>query len=445
MSVPAPPAGVAEAGGTSDRRGMLRVRMADAQAGMELAMPVVHPESTGTLLLKPGHQLNEHTLRGLRELRVREVWIRYPALESLRRFVSEEVAAGCRELARRIAGAIDALVVDRDAPLDYAAYRMATGGVIGALAKSPTAALYIMEMADARAAPVRHAANVCFLSLLIGLRLSTYLEQERRRLPGRAARDLTSLGVGALLHDVGMLELDEETLARWERTGDESDEGFRAHVHLGSEIVHAPGSECDATAAAVVLHHHQRFDGSGFPTRVGPDGIAAGLKGREAHVFARIVAVADAFDRERFGRGTRRRASEEPPPIPAVRALRHLLEPDVRARFDPVVLRGLLAVTPAYPPGSMVTLSDGRRGAVTDWSPLDPCRPTVEVLDPKDWRRREEDRRRVRVDLAKRRELSIVEIDGHDVRGDNFYPGHEHEFDPVFAMRAGSDGSRLAG
>src|SRR5262245_52439918 len=119
--------------------GMLRLSVAQAVPGMELALPVFHPSHPGVTLLKPGHALNEHTLRGLRDLRVREMWIRYPALESLRQFVSEEVVAGCRELSRRIAGTFDALVVDRHASLDFSQFRDASGGVVSALAKSPTA------------------------------------------------------------------------------------------------------------------------------------------------------------------------------------------------------------------------------------------------------------------------------------------------------------------
>lgn len=434
---------------------MLRLNVKQAMVGMELALPVFHPENAGVTLLKPGHALNEHTLRGLRELKVRELWIRYPALESLRQFVSEEVAAGCRELARRIAGTFDALVVDRHARLDFAQFRDASGSVVSALSKSPTAALYIMEMAEARTAPVRHAANVCFISLLIGLKLGPYLERERRRLSPWAARDISALGVGALLHDIGMVELDDATLARWEEAGDEQDDAFRAHAHLGFDMLHAAGAEIDATAAAIVLHHHQRWDGSGFPTRVGTDGKPRGLVGRETHVFARIAAAADIFDRLRFGRQGSRTAREDSPPVPTVRVLKQLLQSPWREKLDPVVLRALLSVAPAYPPGSFVTLSNAQSGAVVDWSPLDPCRPIVEVLDVTTWRR-SNDALRVRINLRKRTDLKIVEIDGMDVSEDNFYPASERAFDVGAAARRadgpvakspdpGSNGLALAG
>jgi hypothetical protein len=95
--------------------------------------------------------------------------------------------------------------------------------------------------------------------------------------------------------------------------------------------------------------------------------------------------------------------------------------------IDPVVMLALLSVSPPYPPGSVVTLSDGRTAAVVDWSNLDPCRPTVSVIDPSN----PDAPRGPRLDLRKNTKIQIAAIDGRDVLADNFYPQQPNEFDLV--------------
>jgi hypothetical protein len=203
-----------------------------------------------------------------------------------------------------------------------------------------------------------------------------------------------------------------------------------------------------ATASAAVLHHHQRMDGTGFPTRARGFGPPTALRGDEIHIFARIVGLADAFDRFRNPpQGAEVRDADRTPnnigqlhggPVPTVRAVRQTLELVRAGKLDSVVFKALLAVVPAFPPGSIVTISDGRTCVVTGWEPTQPCAPTVSVL-PKSLEEavaetgaltiRDSDPLGEEIDLAERRDLRIVSIDGQDVRGDHFEPLCASEFD----------------
>jgi HD-GYP domain-containing protein (c-di-GMP phosphodiesterase class II) len=284
-------------------------------------------------------------------------------------------------------------------------------------------------MAD-RAQPVlRHASSVCMLSVLMGLRLDDYLVIERSRLTSHAARDVASLGVGAMLHDVGMLRLDPEVVHVWQQTQDESDVRFQKHVFLGHELVR---EAVGPAASAVVLHHHQKYDGSGFPRRMRLDGGLEPLSGSEIHIFARIVAAADLFDRLRYPPG----APPESAPLPVVRALRTLRQQPYAGWLDPMVYKALLAVMPAYAPGTMVELSNGARGVVTEWFPDDPCRPCVQELrDPgKDFARGAPAGERFV--LRDTPGLQVVRAEGEDVSADNFYPTNPGEFDLKLAGKA---------
>ncbi len=395
---------------------MLRVRTAQARAGMELAMPVFHPKRHDTLLLRTGVKLEPATIRRLREMNMPELWIRYPSLEVVSDYVNPAVYAQRAVVTRQIADAYDTFSTHVDAELDFGDFRDAMNGMIGMLSEQPRTALFLSEMVEAGQPEVRHASNVAFLSVLMGLRLEFYLMKERSRLRGAYAKNVANLGVAGMMHDIGMLRLDEETIERWEQTGDEEDEAWREHVMIGYNLVRG---ELEPSAAAAVLHHHQKFDGTGFPLRTTFGGEEVPMVGSDIHVYARVVAAADLFDRLMHPPG----ASVDDPAasLPVVRVLRMMQQEPYRGWIDPVVLSGLISVAPPYPPGSVVRLSNGVRGVVVSWTQADPCRPEVvevtETLEAND-----DDTPGARIDLREHPDLCIAEMDGHDVTDDNFSP-----------------------
>jgi HD-GYP domain-containing protein (c-di-GMP phosphodiesterase class II) len=387
---------------------MLWVSVSQATRGMVLALPVRHPRRVGTVLLRAGVELDDVHVTRMRELGVRELWVCVPGLEQLAEYVNPAVQEACAAMARDLRDGFERVRADIHTSFEFAVFRRAVVGVMERLATSPRAALLVQETGDDD--PIlRNAATVCFLSVLMGLKLDFYLVRERSRLRCDVAMDVTSLGVGAMLHDVGMLGLSPEVVARWNTTRDENDPAWREHVTLGFDMVRR---EVDPAAAAVVLHHHQKFDGSGFPPREKFGGGCEPVAGSDIHVFARIVAAADLYDRLRW---------EGPNPTPTVGVLRRMIEPPFSRWLDPVVLRALTSVVPPYPPGTQVTLSNGVRGVVTAWIPADPCRPTVtEIVEPAP--RRGPLRTGRRFDLAADHSLFVAEAEGVPVAHLNFYP-----------------------
>jgi hypothetical protein len=405
---------------------MLRVQMSHARPGMVLALPVYQPRRPDTVLLAPGITLDQMLITRLRENSLREVWIRYPGMEFLGEFISPEIFEAHARLTANLSEVFDAISADAHARLDYPRYRESIVGLIERLLAAPRAALFVQEMADTALPGLAHSSNVCFMSILMGLKLEDYLVSQRSRLVAWNARDVTSLGVGAMLHDIGMLRLDPATLERWYRTHDDSDPAWRRHVAVGYDMVRG---QIEPTAAAAVRHHHQKFDGTGFPVRRSGAGEEHPCAGQDIHIFARIIAAADVFDRVRNPAPCGR---EPGAPNPTVRTLRLMQQPPVRNWIDPMVFKALLAVTPAYAPGTMVELSNGVRGVVAEWFPQDPCRPTVLECDPCRPALHENPRRFV---LRGQHSVSVVKAEGHDVKGENFYPAHPGEFDLHLAGR----------
>ena len=159
----------------------------------------------------------------------------------------------------------------------------------------------------------RHLRAVSRLASLIGRRISLPREQ------------MQALIVGGLLHDVGKIGVPDTVLHKPGRLTAEEYEVMKRHPVLGVEIV-SPVKEL-AVALPVINHHHERFDGTGYPD---------GLRGEDIPLVARVAAVADAFDsmiRDRpYGYGM----SEEA-------ALKEV-EDNSGTQFDPRIVRTLREV-----------------------------------------------------------------------------------------------------
>jgi putative nucleotidyltransferase with HDIG domain len=102
--------------------------------------------------------------------------------------------------------------------------------------------------------------------------------------------DFDELGIeniraAALLHDIGKIVIGDAILGKKGRLSDEEINIVRRHSRKGAEILR-PFKQCEALLPGI-LHHHENYDGSGYP---------AGLAGNAIPLFARIIAVADAYD-----------------------------------------------------------------------------------------------------------------------------------------------------
>lgn len=98
------------------------------------------------------------------------------------------------------------------------------------------------------------------------------------------AEQIQKVRTAAAVHDVGKLEVPLEILNKPGRLTDEEFDVIKTHAPRGAEMVRALG---DPELTEMVAHHHERLDGSGYPSRLG---------GAEIPLGARIIAVADTFD-----------------------------------------------------------------------------------------------------------------------------------------------------
>lgn len=218
-----------------------------------------------------------------------------------------------------------------------------------------------------------HSANVAILSLALGSQIS------------KDYRFLSSLGIGALLHDIGKMTVELEILNKPGALTPEEWAKIKMHpVYGAQQAALIPG--LDKAAIVLILEHHMRYDGSGYPART---------PAREQHLASRIVAIADAYDAMTSRRSySAARVQDE---------AMSLLVQSAGSALDPVLTRVFVSMMGVYPPRTVVRLDDGTTGIVMRPSESDPLRPVVKIIASSDGIMLEPHR----IDLSESEGLSI--------------------------------------
>lgn len=195
-----------------------------------------------------------------------------------------------------------------------------------------------------------HAMNVSVISLLMG------------RCFGFSGEEMQDLGVGAMLHDIGKLDLPQRLRHREDNFSPSETRVYEEHVELG--LVQARRMGLSAGATAVIAQHHEHADGSGFPARLNSDRMT---------MAARIVALVNRYD----NLCNPRLLAKAMTPHESL----SLLFAQGRSKFDTSILGAFIKMMGVYPPGSTVQLTDDRYGMVVAVNSSRPLKPSVLVHD----------------------------------------------------------------
>jgi HD-GYP domain-containing protein (c-di-GMP phosphodiesterase class II) len=174
--------------------------------------------------------------------------------------------------------------------------------------------------------------------------------------------DARKLAVGAFLHDIGKVSVGNTILVKPGKLDEHEFEEMRKHPLMGLRIV-MRGLDVGDDACRVVLHHHERFDGRGYPMKLGRDSISVG---------GRMMAVIDAYDAMTNDRIYAKKLTGH-------QALSRIIAGS-GAQFDPRCAHNFLTISGAYPDGSVVELNTGEISVVTSQTPGSIVSPSVEVF-----------------------------------------------------------------
>ncbi len=291
--------------------------------------PSVEPQAPAAVAATPGHgptfaaaQL-QAWLAGQREAAGR-CERQYGEAAKVLREVAETMAAQPQQ-AGQITTALTQAMLEKMLAADEVGIRLVHGG------------------SDRGAA---HGLNVAVISMVVG------------RVLGLNAEEMLDLGVGALLHDVGKLEVVEHL--RHVEDGSSAAELKAYHDHVARGVAHGQRMMLSAGALAVIAQHHEHADGSGFPLRLTADRLT---------LAARIVAIVNRYDNLCNPRSRTLALT----PHEAVATL----FAQSSGRFDTPVLNAFIRIVGVYPAGSLVQLTDERYALVVGVNSSRPLKPRV--------------------------------------------------------------------
>ncbi len=175
---------------------------------------------------------------------------------------------------------------------------------------------------------------------------------------GLPSDQVKEAGMAGLLMDVGMGHLPIDVGTILEDLSNAERKIVQTHTSLGHQFL-TMGGELSEAVAQTCLEHHERFDGSGYPS---------GLVGNEIGLFGRMAAICDVYDSMTSDRPHRPRVD----PNAALAIMRGM-----EGQFDEDLLNQFIESVGVYPIGSVVRLTNGRLALVVDQNEQDYTRPRV--------------------------------------------------------------------
>nr|WP_315240410.1 HD domain-containing phosphohydrolase [uncultured Albidiferax sp.] len=225
---------------------------------------------------------------------------------------------------------------------------LVAGCVDDILAEGESAIRLLSEAMGERSAV--HPVNVMVVSLLLGKAL------------GLPAAALTDLGVAALLHDLGKVQMAERM--RYQDPGFSASEQLVYQEHVEHSLVMGRRMGLSEDVLRSIAQHHEMADGSGFPS---------GLMGSNLSASGKILALVNRYDN----------LCNPPRLVNAMtphEAL-SLIFAQMKSRFDTATLGAFIRMMGVYPPGSVVQLLNDGYAMVVSVNSTRPLKPYVVVFD----------------------------------------------------------------
>ena len=385
---------------------MLRVPVDRIEPGMVLARPISLERCAPGFVLPREHAISTDVVSMLVKHGIREVWIRSTDLEFLEEALDQELVEHQRAVYRQVRCNFEKIMRGTNPEVDFDHFRESLSDLFDYLKRSRCGDVLLHKVDNYDDYLLSHSTNVCYLALVLGMRLEQYIAEQQSGYRTDEGSHIQLLGMGCLLHDVGKTRIPVDILNKPRRLTADEMELVRRHPVYGYEMVKG---QVPAAVADVILNHHQRFNGAGYPARVDlrTGETLPSLAGEQISIYSRIATVVDIYDAATSHRcysGAK----------PSVQVL-HEMRTACRGFFDPRVEETFYQIIPPFPIGQIVRLSDGVEAVVVDFNSDCPACPKVQgIRDPRGGLYA--DPARQEIDLALTDDVAIVEVGGVDVR-----------------------------
>ena len=221
--------------------------------------------------------------------------------------------------------------------------------VVESIDRHPDALLSLVRLKTADEYTYMHSVAVCALMVSLGRQLGLNDDQCREA------------GMAGMLHDLGKAAMPQEILNKPGKLTNEEFDIIRTHPTRGYEMLLDSPNVSDG-AKDVCLHHHERYDGTGYPDK---------LAGEDISLLARMGAVCDVYDAVTSDRPYK--AGWDP-----AHALAQMAT--WKGHFDTTVFQTFVKSVGIYPTGSLVKMRSGRLAVVLEQNPASLTKPRVKIF-----------------------------------------------------------------
>lgn len=218
--------------------------------------------------------------------------------------------------------------------------------IIGEILKEPEILININSIRKNNDKIYSHSVNVCTMSVIFAIKMNL------------SQKDIKDIAVGSLLHDIGLqcvnAVLDNNLSVD---VNPDMEKEKKKHVIYGYSLVENEKWLSD-NAKKIILYHHERLDGSGYPFH---------LKDEKISTACRIISVCDEFDMLVFENNKK-----------VHKAIEFIMS-ESEKKFDLDVVRIFIESVAAYPIGSLVRTNQGEVGMVIKQNNKCPTRPIIKI------------------------------------------------------------------
>lgn len=243
--------------------------------------------------------------------------------------------------------------VQKDEEVVLANLEARIDALIRSVIRNPDALSYLVHLKSHSKRTYNLAISSCVISMSFGRHL------------GLSGAEIRALGIGALMHDVGMIKLPAEMLDKPGPLSEVENKLVQRHVSLSRGIMSKVKGATKESIDICYLHH-ERYDGSGYPL---------GLKGDQIPLFAMIMGIVDTY----------MSLSSFRPYRPGLTSFDALTALDLQRNdlFVGALVDRFIQTIAIFPVGSFVQLNSGHIGVVVDRNPMHNLEPKVMLVqDP---------------------------------------------------------------
>lgn len=324
----------------------MRIISVDSVKGNEVLAKDILNESS-SILMKAGTVMKKEYIKRLKELNIDFIYVEDDIAQgvNLTQSLELQIKEQCQETVREI---LTKYTYHTEKELEEII--TVADEIIYDIMQEPEVIYNLSSIRSKSDSTYSHSLNVCALAVILALKMKLSIKKTRE------------IAIGCLLHDIGFtyITMDYGDLIL-EECSDRIQKEIKKHVIYGYSAVEKL-KWLTSASKDIILSHHERLDGSGYPFRLTEKNIKTGSK---------IAAVCDEFDSRVYGNLMKKMKVHD--------AIDYIVS-QAGIKFDLEVVRAFVASVAAYPIGALVITNQNEIGIVLRQNPKCPTRPVIRII-----------------------------------------------------------------